>query len=276
LLFIADPGFCPKMTLEISDGMITDIGSVRSENQDSLGRFPDDTIDSDPATDRLFLVADGMGGHKGGKEASRMAIDAIQSFYYASAAETAGRRLKQSFAEANQKIYQKSHKDPLLRGMGTTCTCLAISNGAGSIAHVGDSRAYRVTAAGVVQLTDDHSTVADMERKGLLTKDEAQHHPNRSRLYRALGVFEEVEVDVVENIDLSADQYFVICTDGLYNYLEENELQSLVVSNPPQQACEQLVALANERGGRDNITVQIIHTCTTDELGSEPSATTKK
>jgi serine/threonine protein phosphatase PrpC len=126
------------------------------------------------------------------------------------------------------------------------------------VAHIGDSRAYRVTRERILQLTEDHAAVAEMQRKGLLTAEEAKHHPERSVLYRALGTKLEAETDVQPEIIVHSEEWFVLCTDGLSNMVGDSEIHGIVVAQPPKKACDQLVALANERGGFDNITVVVV------------------
>ena len=244
------------MTIEF--GNATDIGLVREENQDSIGKFPVDSVDISSPQGQLFIVADGMGGHRGGRVAGELAVESIQREYFSDSLDNIAERLERVFQQANTDIYEYSFSHPSYLGMGTTCTALALQDGRGYIAHLGDSRVYRVTKQSIEQLTEDHSTVAEMQRRGLLTSEEAKNHPQRSQLYRALGVRPSADVDVVRDIVLHGEEYFVLCTDGLYNYFDTKEIQKIVLANSPQNACEELVRLANERGGQDNITVQVI------------------
>jgi protein phosphatase len=239
-------------------GNYSDIGMVRTENQDSYGVFPDGNGEEAVEKGRLFVIADGMGGHRGGKQASSIAVSTIDEIYFSSHDENVKESLHRAVREANNRINEYTINHPDLVGMGTTCIALAVTPKGGHIAHVGDSRVYHVTKKSITQLTKDHSKVAEMERRGLITADEARHHPERSQLYRALGTRATVEVDMIEDIDLGANEYFVMCTDGLFNHVQKEEIQEIVLSQPPQDAAQALVRLANQRGGQDNITVQVI------------------
>lgn len=236
----------------------TDIGRVRDENQDAMGKFPSDSLDLNTPKGQLLIVADGMGGHAGGREASRLAVETIARVYFASDLPVT-ESLKLSFKEANKAIYDYSVNNPQYYGMGTTCIALVLQNAAAYAAHIGDSRLYHIAGHSIKQLTLDHSKVAEMVRRGMLTPEEARWHPERSMLYRAMGVVLNVEFDFLNGIVLGSDDYLVQCTDGLTAYVEPEELREVVVSNSPQEACDVLVDLANSRGGHDNITVQIAH-----------------
>lgn len=243
----------------LSYGSRTDIGNVRSENQDAFGKFPADSLDLAAPKGQMFIVADGMGGHRGGREASALAVNTIQEAYFADPADSPGNRLRNAFQTANEAIYQYGRRNPSLSAMGTTCSALVLKENRAFVAHVGDSRVYRIARSSVRQLTQDHSEVAEMVRRRMLTKEQAEKHPKRSILYRALGVGQVVEVDLIEDLSLSADEFYLLCSDGLYNNVHDDEMHTLVLSKPPQEACDALVSLSNERGGQDNITVQVIH-----------------
>jgi len=238
-------------------GSHTDIGRVREENQDSYGKFSQDTFDLASPKGQLFIVADGMGGHRGGLQASRLTVEAIQQAYFDSGEDIA-ESLALAFRAANQRVYSEGNENPALSGMGTTCSALVLSADRGCIAHVGDSRIYRVTQKDIIQLTQDHSTVAELERKGLITRQEARYHPDRSVLYRALGTGPDVEVDLIRDIAIDTDDWFVLCTDGLCNKVNDDEVRNIVLQHTPAEACVLLTGLANERGGQDNITILVV------------------
>jgi serine/threonine protein phosphatase PrpC len=233
---------------------------VRSENQDSYGVFPEDTKKAGAPKGQLFVVADGMGGHKAGREASSLAVQTLADSYFSAATDDILESLIYAFREANHRVYDQSTSDTAYAGMGTTCTALVLKDSNVVIGHIGDSRVYRVTRKTILQLTEDHSRVADLVRRAIITKEQARIHPERSQLYRALGTRSEVDVDYLTPSQLPDDCIFVLCTDGLSNHVSEDEVQSLVLAKPPGEACDALVQLANERGGHDNITVQVIHT----------------
>ena len=235
----------------------TDIGLVRNENQDSFGKYPLDSDDKNQPKGLLFIVADGMGGHIGGKDASNLAIEIVSKEYYSFDSEIVANCLKYAFKTANFRINQSSRDQIQSHRKGTTCSALVIEKNLAHIAHVGDSRIYRINKEKIEQLTNDHTQVEEMLRKGILSKEEAINHPAKSILVRALGIESEVEVDIIENIQISAGDNFVICSDGLAKVLPE-EIKRIVLSNSTKSACSELVQLANERGGHDNVTVQLI------------------
>lgn len=240
----------------------SDIGLVRKENQDAFGVFPEEENAPERDGMRLFLVADGMGGHKGGGEASRLAVQVIRDHFLNSSGEPVPEMLRKAFELANQAIYRESLRlfPPAI--MGSTCTALAISKESACVAHVGDSRIYRIRRSGIEQLTDDHSVVGEMQRRGLLGREAASHHPERSQITRALGVKPEIKIDIIEGIALGDSDAFLLCTDGLSNAVSEPEIQETVLSRDVQEACKVLVDLAISRGGEDNVTAQVVRVVT--------------
>ncbi len=245
-----------KRSSNIAYGAYSHVGRVRSENQDAYGCFPEQATNGHD--ERLFIVADGMGGHAGGKEASRIAIDEVPGAFYESRDQAMPDRLRTAFNQANGKIYDKAHSEAGFERMGTTCTALALVEGQICIAHVGDTRAYLIAEDGITQLTKDHTLVEEMRREGVITDDEARVHPRRNTLTRALGVEPDLDVDVYDIGAMQSEQRFLLCSDGLAA-VTPDELLKVVLATEPQKASEQLVALANERGGHDNITVLIVH-----------------
>ena len=245
----------------ITSGTNSNIGLVREENQDSYGRFPEDASSDTTEPGIVFAVADGMGGHRGGKEASSIAIRVLRETFFGESDDGIPDRLVRSFEAANVAVRQHGQANPECRGMGTTLTALVLHGDKAWIGHVGDSRAYRITDDGIEQLTEDHSIVAEWLRKGWLTEEQAKNHPERSLLYRALGVTTDLSVDIVEAIPVGEGVTFLLCTDGLTNHVEDAEMKEVVLSRTPQEACDHLVSLALERGGFDNVTVQAV-SCT--------------
>jgi protein phosphatase len=233
---------------------------VRSENQDSYGAFPEEMHKAGGSKGQLFIVADGMGGHKAGKQASQVAVQTLAECYFSSSTDDILESLTHAFREANTKVFDQSTSDTAYAGMGTTCTALILKDDQVVIGHIGDSRVYRITRKTIHQLTEDHSRVADLVRRAIITKEQARIHPERSQLYRALGTRPQVDVDYLTPSPLPSDCTFLLGTDGLFNHVSEDEMQSLALAKPPAEACKALVELANERGGHDNITVQVIHT----------------
>jgi len=236
---------------------LSDKGLHRSVNQDSFGVFPEKYFPPVCPKGQLFLVADGMGGHIAGRKASEMAINIVQESYFADTDKDVPKSLLRAYKSANSQIFQKSSDSILNQKMGTTCTALVLSEDRAYIAHIGDSRIYRISKKQIEQLTQDHTEIAEMVRHEILTKDEADTHPERSLLSRALGIESNVEIDIKEDMQLQISEYFVLCTDGLAKVSPE-EIREIVLSNIPEVSCKQLVELANQRGGSDNVTVQVV------------------
>jgi serine/threonine protein phosphatase PrpC len=235
----------------------SDIGMVRIENQDSLGKYPPDNFDLYTERGHLFIVADGMGGHAGGRLASSTAVDIITDVFRRSYSTDMEQLISKALSSANQAIYQKAQDSIDYKKMGTTCVVLVLNNDKASIGNVGDSRIYKIESGNIEQLTTDHTQVQEMMKRGILTPEEAEKHPSRSILARALGVDPEVESDVLGGIELKPGQIFILCTDGLSKVTSE-EILRISTENNPKDACDKLIGLANERGGKDNVTVQII------------------
>ena len=220
----------------------TDVGRQRSANEDSLAVRPP-----------LFAVADGMGGAKAGEVASAVAVEAVER------ARESGEPVEAQLAgivrAANRRIYDLAVADESRRGMGTTLTLAKVHGDEVSLAHVGDSRAYRMREGELAQLTRDHSLVAELERSGQITAEAAEHHPQRSIITRALGPEPDVEVDTYTLAGRDGD-VFLICSDGLTSMISDDEVTSILRSAPSlDDAAEALVRAANQSGGKDNITV---------------------
>ncbi|HEX6097154.1 MAG TPA: Stp1/IreP family PP2C-type Ser/Thr phosphatase [Thermoanaerobaculia bacterium] len=232
----------------------TDVGLVRSENQD-FGTYTtaEEEKESHPGG-RLLIVADGMGGHRGGATASRLAAETVKAQYLGSETQDIPAALKESLIRANARIFSEAQSNPELRGMGTTTSVLAVRDAQGWLAHVGDSRIYLVRGDEIRQLTDDHSLVATMVREGLLTSAEAENHPRRNVLQRSMGVAEEVEVDVRGPIEIQPGDTFILCSDGLHGLVKENELKE-IARKPIEAAADEYLRKALERGAPDNVTV---------------------
>lgn len=248
--------------------MRTDVGKVRSENQDfgALTTPKEEAVS--PAGGRLLIVADGMGGHRGGATASRIATETVKAQYLGSETKDIGTALHDALTRANARVYSESQTNPELRGMGTTTSALVIRGTEGWFAHVGDSRIYMVRGDAVKQLTEDHSLVATMVREGLLTAEEAENHPRRNVLQRSIGVGEEVEIDVRGPIELQENDTFVLCSDGLHGLVKEDEIKD-IAKLPIQQAANDYVKLALERGAPDNVTVIVARIVRADQLGED-------
>jgi protein phosphatase len=219
-------------------GARTDVGRVRKGNEDSF-----------KAEEPLFAVADGMGGHQGGEVASSLALETIGK---------GGGPLEQMVREANEAVYRRAAGDPGLSGMGTTLTALRADGDVLRMAHVGDSRAYMLRDGRLQRLTKDHTVVQRLVDEGKLTAQEAEIHPQRSILTRALGVDESLQVDQGA-IEPRPGDRLLLCSDGLTGMVDEERITRLLTENPdPQAAADTLVTAANDAGGQDNITAVVI------------------
>jgi PPM family protein phosphatase len=232
-------------------GGATDVGRVRPANQDSYFTSP-----------ALFVVADGMGGHRGGEVASELSTKSLREQLVDTDTELSTDELVRAVQRANDAVVGAASQDPELAGMGTTLCALALVESQGderlAIVNVGDSRVYLLKDGALEQITDDHSLVATLERQGRLTREEAAVHPQRNIVTRALGIDTRVMVDSWEVRPVPGDRY-LLCSDGLFNEVEESRIAATLRKlASPDEAARELVRLANEGGGRDNITVVIV------------------
>lgn len=245
------------MSHHIAVSLLSDPGCHRAENQDAgvvLHPRDPEVLESKGV---LMAVADGMGGHQGGQVASRLAIDVIARAYYAGAPEPR-QALVEAFQEANRAIAERARQHSELRGMGTTCTAVALLADGAEVAHVGDTRLYLFRDGGVYRLTEDHSEVMELVRRGVLTLQEARHHEDRNVILRAVGTRPQLEVSTWDApMALRAGDHLLICSDGLHDLVEDEELRQAVASMAPEEACRALIGLARSRGGYDNITVAV-------------------
>ncbi|MCS5675412.1 MAG: Stp1/IreP family PP2C-type Ser/Thr phosphatase [Acidimicrobiales bacterium] len=236
----------PQRRLRLTWGGATDQGRVRANNQDAMY-----------ADWGLFVVADGMGGHQGGEVAANLAVRTMTR-----AKRDTIRELHDAVQEANKVVYETAIAQPELHGMGTTLTSLAVIREGGSrkfvALNVGDSRIYHYRNNQLTQLTDDHSYVAELMRRGELDEEAAAVHPYRNMLTRAIGVHSEVEIDEWL-VDPVAGDRFLLCSDGLTNEVSDDAIaERLSIGQDPSATARELVHLANERGGRDNSTALVV------------------
>jgi serine/threonine protein phosphatase PrpC len=243
----------------------TDVGRQRTANEDSLVVRPP-----------LFAVADGMGGAKAGEVASAVAVEAVEAAGGSSdSSEPTEAQLAGIVRDANRRIYDLAVADESRRGMGTTLTIAKVHGDEVSLAHVGDSRAYRLRDGALEQLTRDHSLVAELERSGQITAEAAEHHPQRSIITRALGPEPDVEVDTYTLAGREGD-LFLICSDGLTSMISDEEVTSILRSSGSlDEAADALVRAANQSGGKDNITV-ILFRLGEGEAEAEPAAASQE
>jgi protein phosphatase len=238
--------------VRLASGASTDQGQLRTNNEDSF------LVDGDRA---LFAVADGMGGHRGGEVASRTAIEALR------AAVASGSALNDAVSKANTAVISRAAGDENLMGMGTTMTAVIVIGGRQLlIAHVGDSRAYLVHDDTMRRVTDDHSLVEELVREGRLTPEQAESHPQRAIVTRALGVNDDVDVDVY-TIEVEAGDRLMLCSDGLTTMLRERDIERVLhAERDAQHAADALVDAANDAGGEDNITVVVVDVLEVDPV----------
>jgi len=249
--------------VQIVSSGLSDVGRVRTNNEDSF-RIVEAL--------NLYILSDGMGGEAHGEVASAMAVDVINKYCEAEKEDSGAtvldevpasissqtRRLKNAVAQANFQIFQSAQKNPEQRGMGATITTLWLKDTLMSIAHVGDSRAYLLRNGNLQQLTNDHSLVAEQVRRGLITPQQAEESEMQSVLLRALGAHPEVEIDVDE-VEIIPRDVLLLCSDGLTRMVTEPEIAgALQAETIPSAAAERLIALANENGGVDNVTVIVV------------------
>jgi serine/threonine protein phosphatase PrpC len=235
--------------MRIEVGHATDIGRVRERNEDSVLVDPP-----------VYAVADGMGGHRGGQVASQVALETLEELQSKGVGS-----LAEHVRRANRAVWDRSVEDQRLAGMGTTLTAARIDGASVLLAHVGDSRAYLMRNGELRQLTADHTLVARMVRSGEITEAEADVHPHKNVLTRALGTDEQVEVDE-DSLALADGDRLLLCSDGLTGMLTEDQIQAILQeSSDPQNAAERLVRAANRAGGIDNISVVVLEAVGEDE-----------
>ncbi|HHW32209.1 MAG TPA: Stp1/IreP family PP2C-type Ser/Thr phosphatase [Clostridiaceae bacterium] len=239
---------------------ISDRGLVREKNEDCFN-----AIVGNPNVPVTFIIADGMGGHNSGEVASKMAVDIVSELIMQRAEDfLCEEKVRQAIVEAmngaNKAIYLYSLKQKSNAGMGTTLIVTIFLNDKIYIGHVGDSRVYLIRDGNIMRVTVDHSYIEELVRMGTLSRKEAEKHPGKNVITRALGCGEDLQIDTY-CYEVMENDYYVLCTDGLTNMLSENEIKKIVEnSDNPQHACDQLVKKANEYGGEDNITVIVVKT----------------
>lgn len=234
----------------------TDKGIVRDNNQDAyaVGEFSDEVVWS--------VVCDGMGGAAGGNIASALAVKVISDKINASYRDkmrdaSIKNMLDSALTAANIEVYDFAEAQPDLQGMGTTVVCAIVRDNQAYIAHAGDSRAYVINNGCVKQVTTDHSMVQDLLSRGKITSEEAENHPNKNIITRAVGVDKSIEIDF-DQLDLEDNDVLLLCTDGLSNYVSNDEMVEIMSDGKYYAFADRLVTKANSNGGGDNITVVII------------------
>jgi len=248
-----------QMDVQLDVGGLTDNGS-RSSNEDCWSGTPGDLAPQLGATKGLlFVVCDGMGGHQAGEVASQMATETIQQIYYADHNPDVGARLQAAIEEANRRIYHDAVNISEHKGMGTTVTAAVIHENEVTVANVGDSRTYQIRDGQIVQISRDHTWVAEQEKAGIITAEEARSHPNRNVVTRTLGGGASVKVDVFPPQPMRPGDVVLLCTDGLSGVVTDPEM-AVIVSQSPNSAtaARKLVDLTLSRGAPDNVTAVVL------------------
>lgn len=248
--------------LKLNSYAVSDVGRKRGHNEDSY------ILNEDM---KLFVVADGMGGHSGGEFASKLAVKTVEEVVQAMSEDPeatsiaglsgdigeCGLRLKHAIQVASEKIFDQAIYDSTLRGMGTTTVALLFDEEAVYVANVGDSRAYLFRGGRLEQMTEDHSLVGEQLRAGLINKKDVKNHKFKNVITRSVGFQEHVEIDLAER-PLKVGDRFLLCTDGLTNAVQDAEIKEIISKNSVQDAAHKLVDLANARGGDDNVTLILV------------------
>ena len=270
----------PQKAREI--GMLTDVGQVRTVDEDSiLAAKLSFGVNSKSNNFHLLVVADGMGGHAKGEEASKIALSAISRSVISELVNDTPftKLLEQGIQNANQDILDHTARHPESSGMGTTSVCAIVEGNAVHLANVGDSRAYVISDDEIRRVTKDHSFVQSLVDRGEITEVESREHPQKNVITKAIGIGTSIEADTMR-LTLDSDESLLLCCDGVIAHLPDDDIHIIIRDSPdPQTACKEIVDMANERGGSDNISLIILSPEGSDIKESEPpepdNATTK-
>ena len=242
-------------------GMLTDVGQVRPVDEDSiLAADLSFGVNSESSKFLLLAVADGMGGHAKGEEASKIALNAIARAVIPDLLNNTPftKILEKGIQNANQDILDYTAENPEASGMGTTSVCAVVKDNQIHLANVGDSRAYRVSDDEICRVTKDHSYVQALIDEGDITEEQAREHPRKNEITRAVGIMPSIEVDTMK-LTLDSDESLLLCCDGVIAHLSDDDIHKIIRDSPdPQTACQEIVDMANERGGSDNISLIIL------------------
>ena len=244
--------------LRITVGALTDVGQVRDHNEDALGYCQPREREVLAERGRLYLVADGMGGHVAGEVASECVVRTVMASYYESQAPTVRQGLSEAIQQANAALYEATSGEKSRSKMATTLVGAVVRGRQLHVANIGDSRAYLLREDTIRQLTEDHSFVTELVKRGRISEEEAASHPQRNIVTRALGTQPTVEADFYEE-GIQPGDTVLLCTDGLWGEVSEEEMVQMATRPlDPKGMASELVALANQRGGPDNMTVIIL------------------
>ena len=248
-----------KVRTGIEVSVQSDIGCLRQNNEDSFGYWEPEDDQQFLRKGRLAVVADGMGGYEGGQEASRLAVETLVEVYRDFGGDDPQAALVEALQAAHEQIREYSFAHPELRGMGTTCTAAAIVQDALYYVHVGDTRLYLIRDGQITRVTRDHSYVGRLVESGMITPEEAENHPQRNILTAALGTNPDLIMDSPGRPEpLRPEDVLLICSDGLWGQVRDSEILDAVENKSAEQTGRKLIELARERGGPDNITVEVL------------------
>ena len=257
-------------------GMLTDVGQVRTVDEDSiLAADLSFGVNSESSKFLLLAVADGMGGHAKGEEASKIALNAIARAVIPDLLNNTPftKILEKGIQNANQDILDYTAENPEASGMGTTSVCAVVKDNQIHLANVGDSRAYRVSDDEICRVTKDHSYVQALIDEDEITEEQAREHPRKNEITRAVGIMPSIEVDTMK-LTLGSDESLLLCCDGVIAHLSDDDIHKIIRgSSDPQTACQEIVDMANERGGSDNISLIILSSEGSDTKETEPDTT---
>lgn len=247
----------PKPGIETAS--LSDVGLQRTDNEDSYLYWEPESDHEFRRKGRLAIVADGMGGYEGGQEASRLAVETVRHLYDRDFGGDPQAALLNAFLAAHDTIQRYAFEHPQFHGMGTTCTALAILDHQLYFAHVGDSRLYLVRGNSISRLTRDHSYVGRLVENGIVRSEDAESHPQRHILTAALGSGNELMPQTSEQpMALETNDILILCTDGLWSLVADQDLARAARNQSLAEACIKMVRMALERGGPDNVTVQLL------------------
>ncbi len=254
----------------VESSQLSDVGQKRKHNEDYVGFYEPFRIADQKAYGRLYVLADGVGGATAGEVASKYAVNKIiYTYYQEQAGDDSGARLRQVIEEANADIFAQNRDRTDHREMATTVVAAVIRGDDLIVANVGDSRAYVIRGDSIEQITEDHSLIAEMLNDGVINAEQAATHPYRNVILRSVGAYETVQVDLFVR-QIAPEDTLVLCSDGLTHLVSNQELVDIVGARPPAEAAQSLVALANERGGDDNISVSITYISHAEMEGDIP------
>jgi len=260
-----------------SIGMITDVGKVRPVDEDSiLAADLSFGINSESNNFLLLAVADGMGGHAKGEEASKIALNTIAKTVIPELNDDVPytQLLDQGIKNANQAILDYTVQHPEAKGMGTTAVCAVVKDDNVHLVNLGDSRAYVISNDEIRRVTKDHSLVQQLVDQGIITDEEARTHPQNNQISKAIGANVDIEPDTMR-LKLASDENLLLCCDGVIAHLTDEDIHKTIIESPdPDTACQNIVNLANERGGSDNISLIILSpedNCDSKQIETESS-----